>query len=126
MWTPTTVEVSDSEAGVGVTLRLMAGPRRTGVPDAPLPVAFVALATLDLPLGLFSAIGHERLAHIVGLLEFASGAASDKSLVSSGIDQLTLPGLFPTRCSSLSPFSPSCPLPPERAISVPVDELGSP
>ena len=94
MRTPTTVELLEAAVGVGVTLRLVGDTRRPGLRRLPLPVAFVALATLDLRLGLFSTVGRERRAHVVGLLEFTRGAASDESLIGSGVDQLTLRGLF--------------------------------
>src|SRR4029450_2213639 len=92
--TPTTVELSESAVGVGVTLRLVAETRRTEVRRVRLPVAFIALATLDLRLGLFSTVGRERLADVIGFLELPSSAASDESLVTSGVDQLTLRAFF--------------------------------
>ena len=122
MGTPTTVELPESSFGLGVTLRLVADTRPTGARRVPLPVAFVALTTLDLRLGLCSTVGRERLADVVGLLEFTRGAASDEPLVCSRVDQLTLGSLLPTRSPLRRLFRHRA----RCAISVPDDELDSP
>ena len=92
MRTPATVEVPESAFGLRVTLRLVSERGRTGAPRVPLPVALVALATLNLRLGFLTAVGRERLADVIRLLELSCGAASGESLVCSGVDELTLGG----------------------------------
>src|SRR5687768_15336579 len=58
----------------------------------PRPVAFVALAGLDLGLGTLPPIRGQGAADIVGLNERrAKLVASDIPLISAGIDQLSLP-----------------------------------
>src|SRR5688572_1234418 len=96
MRTPATVG-PESAFGLCVTLRPVVETRRTGVRRVLLPIAFVAVATLDLRLGLLPAVGREGLADIIRFLELPSGAASHESLVVSGVDQLTLGSFLPTR-----------------------------
>src|SRR5687767_5044083 len=93
---PATVETRASAVGdFGVTLRSGVETCRNGVRPVPLPVAFVALATLDLRLGFFPTVGRKRLADVIGFLELPTVSAPDKSLVRARVHQFTPGGLLP-------------------------------
>src|SRR5688500_1583740 len=53
-------------------------------------VAFVALAGLDLGLGVLPLVGGERGSDLHHVLELAFGIAADEALVVAGVDQLAL------------------------------------
>src|SRR5688572_22003684 len=83
MGTPATFGTPGSAAGdFDVTVRPVAETGRTGVRRVLLPVAFAALAILDLRLGPFPTVDREGLADVLEFLDLPTGAAPDKSLVS--------------------------------------------
>jgi hypothetical protein len=105
---PATVHRLRSAIGrFGVPFGLLAEPPRPGVRRVPLPVAFVALATLDLRLGFFDG-RRERLADVVGFLELPSSATPHESLVSSAVDQVTSRRIFLPDTFTFAFFHPCC------------------
>jgi hypothetical protein len=97
---PATVEMPGSAVGgFGTTARRVADPRRTGVRLVPLPVAFVALATLDLRLGSFRRLADSDLRRSSDSLNFPEAPRLTNRLsfpvsISSRFATLFLPAVF--------------------------------
>jgi hypothetical protein len=109
---PATVGAAGSSVrDFDVTRRLVAGPGRANVLRVPLAVAFVALTTLDVGLGLFPPINRERLPDIIGLLELPAAPRRTNRLslpvsISSRLAAFFLPAAFFT--VAFLPFQFSC------------------
>src|SRR5690348_603125 len=62
--------------------------------DSALAIAFVALTGLGNGLGMLAAVGAQRAADVVALVESTFRIAPHIALVRSGVDQLALTGAF--------------------------------
>jgi hypothetical protein len=54
------------------------------------PISAIALSGFGLSLGVLAPVGGEGAADVVAFLELALGIATDVTLVSTGVDQLSL------------------------------------